>query len=79
MKVTYSVDLKRDEIKNKIIEAIKYLTGTAPGMFHGYQLFYNLLNYSFRVKDPISAQEKDINFLVVLNQYLDPTTISKNN
>ncbi|GEM_PF-2752121 len=76
MKVTYSVDLKRDEIKNKLIEAIKYLTGTAPGMFHGYQLFYNLLNYSFRVKDPISAKEKDINFLVVLNQYLDQMQLS---
>lgn len=71
MKVTYSVDLKRDEIKNKLIEAIKYLTGTAPGMFHGYQLFYDLLNYEFRVKDPITAQEKDMNFLVLLNQYLD--------
>ncbi|MBQ8024503.1 MAG: hypothetical protein IJ254_09635 [Succinivibrio sp.] len=71
MKVTYSVALKRDEIKNKLIEAIKYLTGTASGMFHGYQLFYDLLNYEFRVKDPISAQEKDMNFLVILNQYLD--------
>ena len=76
VKVTYSVDLKRDEIKNKLIEAIKYLTGTAPGMFHGYQLFYNLLNYSFRVKDPISAQEKGINFLVILNQYLDQMQLS---
>jgi len=45
VKVTYSVALKRDEIKNKLIEAIKYLTGTASGMFHGYQLFYDLLNY----------------------------------
>lgn len=71
VKVTYSVDLKKDEIKNKLIEAIKYLTGTASGMFHGYQLFFDLLNYSFRVKDPISAKEKDINFLVILNQYLD--------
>lgn len=71
VKVTYSVDLKKDEIKTKLIEAIKYLTGTASGMYHGYQLFYDLLNYSFRVKDPISALEKNINFLVVLNQYLD--------
>lgn len=76
VKVTYSVDLKKDEIKNKLIEAIKYLTGTASGMFHGYQLFYDLLNYSFRVKDPISAQEKDINFLVILNQYLDQMQLS---
>lgn len=71
VKVTYSVDLKKDEIKIKLIEAIKYLTGSASGMYHGYQLFYDLLNYSFRVKDPISALEKNINFLVVLNQYLD--------
>lgn len=44
-------------------------------MFHGYQLFYNLLNYSFRVNDPIFAQEKGINFLVILNQYLDQMQI----
>lgn len=76
VKVTYSVDLKKDEIKNKLIDALKYLTGTASGMFHGYQLFYDLLNYSFRVKDPISALEKNINFLVVLNQYLDQMQLS---
>lgn len=44
-------------------------------MFHGYQLFYDFLNYSFRINDPISAQENGINFLVILNQYLDQMQI----
>lgn len=69
MQVTYNVMLKKSELKSKFIDAIKYLTGTASGMFHSYQLYFNLRNYSSRTK--VEPLEKQFSFLVVLDQYSD--------
>ena len=71
MKVTHKINLKKSEVKNKLIDAIRYLTGTAPGMFHGYQMYYALKNFELRQKDPIADLEKQYGLYVFLDQYFD--------
>lgn len=71
MKVTYKIHLKKSEVKNKLIDAIRYLTGTASGMFHGYQMYYALKNFELHKKAPVVDLEKKISFFVFVDQYFD--------
>lgn len=71
MKVTHKINLKKSEVKNKLIDAIRYLTGTASGMFHGYQMYYALKNFELRQKDPIADLEKKYGLYVFIDQYFD--------
>ncbi len=71
MKVTHKINLKKSEVKNKLIDAIRYLTGTAPGMFHGYQMYYALKNFELRQKTPIDDLEKKYGLYVFIDQYFD--------
>ncbi len=71
MKVTHKINLKKSEVKNKLIDAIRYLTGTAPGMFHGYHMYYALKNFELRKNVPIVDLEKKIGFYVFVDQYFD--------
>ena len=63
--------LKKSEVKNKLIDAIRYLTGTAPGMFHGYQMYYALKNFELRQNGPVVDLEKKVSFFVFVDQYFD--------
>lgn len=71
MKVTHKINLKKSEVKNKLIDAIRYLTGTAPGMFHGYQMYYALKNFELRQNAPIADLEKKYGLYVFIDQYFD--------
>ena len=62
---------KKSEVKNKLIDSIRYLTGTASGMFHGYQMYYALKNFELRQKDPIADLEKKYGLYVFIDQYFD--------